>query len=91
LFNKNKPLSEKDYQQLGQQVADMYDTLKPNRRALYRVSFFRGLLGGLGGVIGATVGVALLLWLLSLFGQIPILGHFVDSVRHTIESRPKSL
>lgn len=91
LFKKNKPFSEKDYQQLGQQVVDLYDALKPNRTALYRASFIKGVAGGLGGVVGATVGVALLLWLLSLFGQIPIVGHFVETVRHTIENRPKPL
>lgn len=91
VLKKSHPFSEKDYQQLGQQVVDLYDTLKPNRTALYRASFFKGVIGGLGGVIGATVGVALLLWLLSLFGQIPFIGHFIDTVRHTIQSRPKSV
>lgn len=91
LKKQNRPFDDKDYQQLGQQVVDLYDALRPNRTALYRASFFKGVVGGLGGVIGATVGVALLLWLLSLFGQIPIVGHFIDTVRHTIQSRPKPL
>jgi hypothetical protein len=93
IFSKNKNNSgrfqAKDYQRLGRQVVDMYDELKPNRSAIYRTNFIKGLWSGLGGVIGATVGLALLLWLLSLFGQIPIIGHFVDTVRHTMESRPK--
>ncbi len=91
MFKKKGPLTEEDYLQLGKQVVDLYDTLKPNRTAIYRSNFLKGVAGGLGGVVGATVGVALLLWILSLFGQIPIVGHFVDVVRHTIQNRPKVL
>lgn len=78
-----------DYTRLGKQVVELYDELKPNRRALYRTNFIKGILSGLGGVVGATVGIAALLWLLSLFGQVPFIGHFVDSVKHTLQSRPK--
>lgn len=88
---QSRQFSDQDFQRLGQQVVDLYDALKPNRTALYRSSFFKGIVGGLGGVVGATVGVALLLWALSLFDQIPIIGHFVQTVKHTIESHPKSV
>jgi hypothetical protein len=91
VVKRTHPFNEADYQKLGEQVVELYDALKPNRAALYRASFFKGLVGGLGGVIGATVGVALLIWLLSLFGQIPFIGHFIDAIRHTIQSRPKAV
>ena len=91
MFKRTHPFTEADYQKLGEQVVDLYDALKPNRTALYRTSFFKGIVGGLGGVIGATVGVALLIWLLSLFGQVPFIGHFIDTIRHTIQSRPKAV
>lgn len=91
MLKKKGPFTEADYAQLGKQVVNLYDTLKPNRTAVYRGNFLKGVAGGLGGVVGATVGVALLLWVLSLFGQIPIVGHFVDVVRHTIQNRPKAL
>ena len=64
----------------------MYDTVNPDRKQVYRSAFLRGVASGVGGVIGATIVVALLLWLLSLFSEVPILGHFVQSVRHTLES-----
>jgi hypothetical protein len=88
--NKRSPgFAPEDYKRLGEQVVELYDELKPNRKALYRTNFVKGLLSGLGGVVGATVGIALLLWLLSLFGQIPFIGHFVDTVKHTLQNRPK--
>jgi hypothetical protein len=80
-------LSAGEYQKLGQQVVDLYDALKPNRKVLYRTNFIKGIFGGLGGVVGATVGIALLLWLLSLFGQVPIVGHFVDTLKSTLQNR----
>lgn len=76
----------KHYQELGRQLESLYDSLNPNRKAVYRTNFVKGLWSGLGGVVGATVGIALLLWILSLFGQIPIIGHFVDTVRHTLQN-----
>lgn len=78
-----------EQQQLGSMIESMYDTINPNRAKLYRTAFFKGIINGLGGVVGATVGIALLLWLLSLFGQIPLVGHFVDSIRHTLQNRQK--
>lgn len=86
---KDKKLVEENYTQLGRQVVDLYDELKPNRAALYRTNFLKGAVAGLGGVIGATVGIAALIWVLSFFGQIPIIGHFVDVVRNTIQNHHK--
>lgn len=88
MFHKQtQSFSDKDYQKLGQQVVDLYDAIRPDRKALYRANFFKGIMSGLGGVIGATLGVAVLLWVLSLFGQIPIVGHFIDVLKHTIQNR----
>jgi len=78
-----------DQQKLGAMIESMYDAVNPNRVVLYRTAFFKGIIGGLGGIVGATVGIAVLIWLLSLFGQVPLIGHFVDSVKHTLQSRPK--
>lgn len=74
------------YERLGRQLAELFNELRPNHKALYRTSFLRGAAGGLGSIVGATVGIALLLWLLSLFSEVPILGHFLTSVRHTLQN-----
>lgn len=85
----NKPTSRlnKDYEQMGQQLESLYDAVNPNRRALYRTAFFKGIFTGVGSVIGATLVIALLLWLLSLFSELPLVGNFVDQVRGTIDSQ----
>lgn len=87
---KHKSASEQkneEYQKLGAMIESMYDAVNPNRAALYRTAFVKGVISGVGGIVGATVAVALILWLLSLFAQVPVLGHFVDTVRNTLQNR----
>jgi uncharacterized membrane protein YfcA len=89
LRRKAKSSEEKKHeeqQKLGAMIESMYDAINPDRKSLYRTAFIKGMLSGVGGVIGATIIIALLLWLLSLFAQVPILGHFVESVRRTLEN-----
>jgi hypothetical protein len=80
-----------DYEQLGKSVEDalildyIY-VLHSTRRQIYS-SFMRGLFAGLGGVIGATVGVAVLVGLLQLFGGAPVIGQFFQELGNTIENR----
>jgi hypothetical protein len=78
-----------EYEKLGRMLENIYETGYIDQNQAYKHSFIKGLLGGLGGVIGATIVVALVIWLLSLFKEIPLVGPVVDSVRHTINNRPR--
>lgn len=85
---KSKPKKEKtveEYEQMGRELEALYWSVHPNRGTFYRAAFLKGVLSGVGGVIGATVIIALLIWLLSLFDSVPLIGGFVDSIKHTIE------
>lgn len=62
--------------------ADHVDT-----KSFYIQSFLRGLLTGAGGVVGATLLVAILLWILSLFDTVPLIGPFIESTRDTIQRK----
>ncbi|HEY2004424.1 MAG TPA: DUF5665 domain-containing protein [Candidatus Saccharimonadia bacterium] len=80
-----------NYEQLGKSVEDALITdyiyvLHSTRRQIWS-SFMRGLFAGLGGVVGATVGVALLVALLQLFGGFPVVGHWFTRAGQTIEQR----
>ncbi len=84
---KNSTLkTPKDYEQLGRIVASVYESGYLDRNVMYKTSFVKGLLQGLGGAIGATVLVAVLIWVLSLFSQVPLLGRLTDSFKDTVES-----
>jgi hypothetical protein len=91
-FKKKKqpPIHQRrkeDYEKLGKQVAALYDHLNPDRRGLYRTAFLKGLVTGLGGVIGATIVVAVLAWILTLTGRVPFLGPISDDVRQTLQKQ----
>ena len=54
----------------------------------YKMSFIKGVAAGFGGVIGATVVVALVIWILSLVSDLPVIQHFnVDRLKETIETQ----
>ena len=76
-------------QQLGRAVEEMlvkdYVELLGSTKHLVWHSFVRGVFTGLGGVVGATVMVALLLWVLSLFVDFPLIGEFVKQFREGIQ------
>jgi hypothetical protein len=80
-----------NYEKLGKAVEDalildyIY-VLHSTKRQIWS-SFVRGIFAGLGGVIGATVGVAVLVTLLQLFGGTPVIGEFFQDLGQTIQSR----
>lgn len=55
-------------------------------RKLHIENFIRGMFFGAGGVIGATVFIAVILWFLSLFDTVPLVGPFFENLKTTIES-----
>lgn len=88
LFAKKKPRPDRqaDYEKLGKQVAALYDAINPDRGGLYRTAFLKGIVTGLGGVIGATLVIVMLAWLLSLFEQVPFVGPIFENLKNTIQS-----
>ena len=82
-----------NYEKLGHAVEDalildyIY-VLHSTRRQIWS-SFVRGLFAGVGGVIGATVGVAALVALLQIFGGAPVIGQYFRDIGHTIQNRTK--
>jgi hypothetical protein len=57
-----------------------------SKKHIYIQNFLRGLFFSIGGIIGATVGIALILWVLSFFSQVPLIGEFATKVESTIST-----
>lgn len=80
---------DKDYADLGKAVQKVlltdYFNVIENKKRFFWMSFIRGLLAGLGGVIGATIVVAIIVWLLSVFGELPVIGDFFNQTKDTLQ------
>jgi hypothetical protein len=60
-----------------------------SQKKLYWENFVRGMAFAAGGVIGASVLIALLLWILSLFDTVPLIGPVLDHARDSIQNTQK--
>jgi len=70
---------------MGRMLVNIYESGYLDRNTMYKMSFLKGVAAGLGGIVGATIIVALLLWILTWFSQVPLIGHFTDKVTQTVE------
>lgn len=68
-------------------IEELFNDLYRDRVAVYKMNFVRGIFFGLGSVLGATVVVALVIWVLSLFVDFPLIGEAFRRAQDTIESR----
>lgn len=55
-----------------------------DKKTLYLHNFLRGIAIGAGTVLGATVVIGILLWILSLFDTVPLIGPFIENTQDTI-------
>jgi Domain of unknown function (DUF5665) len=67
-------------------LEDLFEDYYAQRFKVYKMNFIRGIVFGFGSVIGGTLMVGLLLWLLSFFNELPFIGHFVQSIQHSVET-----
>lgn len=68
-------------------LEELFNDFYDDRRSIYRMNFLRGIFFGLGSVLGGTLVVALVVWALSLFVQIPGgVGNVVQQAQSTLQS-----
>ena len=86
---KAKLTTQKQHEELGRMLTNIYETGYLDARQSYKNSFIKGVLAGFGGVIGATIVVGLLLWLLTFFTQVPLVGHLSHNIQQTLQQNKK--
>ena len=86
-MNKKKPQEPqlKDSKDIAKALETLFATPYVDRKKLYIENFVRGMAFSVGGIVGATLIIAILLWLLSLFDTVPLIGPFIDNTRETIQ------
>lgn len=69
-------------------LEELFNDIYVHRKRVYLVNFFRGISFGMGSVLGGTVLIAVLIWLLSQFGAlVPALSDFIGGIIDTIQRR----
>ncbi len=62
-------------------LEELFNDFNRNRFVVYKFNFMRGIFFGLGSVLGGTVVLALLAWLLNAVGWlVPSLADFINSI-----------
>jgi len=77
--------STKDMKAKRDTLDELFHDIYSDRKRIYKVNFVRGIFFGLGSVIGGTVIVALIVWTLSLFVNVPVLGELFETTQNSIE------
>ena len=85
-----------DYEKLGKtmeqlMVKDYIYFIGSTKRQIWG-SFVRGVFAGFGGVIGASLVVALFIFILQFLGGVPVVGQFFHNLSqniHTTSNTPK--
>ncbi len=64
---------------------EFFNDYYKHRRKVYHLNLVRGIWFGFGSVLGGTLLITILLWILSLFHQIPFLNDVIDTIQSSIE------
>lgn len=66
-------------------LEELFNDIYHDRKRVYKMNFFRGILFGAGSAIGGTIILALIVWLLSLFVHAPFVGELFENAQQSIE------
>lgn len=67
-----------------QQLEYFFEMSRPKWGRVITFAFLKGAATGFGVFLGGTILIALLLWILSLLGQIPFINEITDSARESL-------
>ena len=69
-------------------LEDLFYDFHKTRRQVYGMNFIRGLMFGVGSVLGGTVVIGVVIWLLSLLVDLPGgIGNFVQYIVDLVQKR----
>lgn len=69
-------------------IEDLFYDFNRSRTQIYTMNFIRGIFFGFGSVLGGTILVALLAWLLGAFVDVfPALADFINGILNAMSQR----
>ncbi|HSX52952.1 MAG TPA: DUF5665 domain-containing protein [Patescibacteria group bacterium] len=84
---ESKNLSDKEYMELGKKLQQFYDSGYINKKQAILFTFYKGIAAGFGGLVGGTILIALILWILSLFSNVPLADRIVNELQHILHTK----
>lgn len=71
-------------------LEDLFYDFHKSRRQIYWMNFFRGIFFGVGSIVGGTVVIALIVWILNLLVDVPGgVGEFVQYIVNIVKQHPQ--
>lgn len=69
-------------------IEDLFYDFHSSRRQVYWMNFTRGIFFGVGSILGGTLVVALLLWILNLLVDLPGgIGDFIEYIVTLVQNK----
>lgn len=69
-------------------LEELFTEMHGRRWQIYQINFVRGLFFGLGSVLGGTILIALLVWVLAQLGAVvPFLSDFIKDILDALGSK----
>ena len=68
-------------------LEELFNDFNRNRHEIYKINFFRGIFFGFGSLLGGTMLIVLLVWVLNLTGQlVPSVAGFIDQILSVMQN-----
>jgi hypothetical protein len=91
----SQKLDDKTYIKLGKEFQKMldeqYTALRPDWPQRIKIASVRGFFSGIAGIIGATIGITVLIAVLNAFGALPGIGQFFINIANQISAGAKPM
>lgn len=85
---KTKVRDDNERDARGAILEDLFNDFNRNRFTVYKMNFVRGIFFGFGSILGGTVVIALLIWILSMTGAlVPGAASFVNDIIDVIQRK----
>ena len=65
-------------------IEELFYDFHKSRAQVYKMNFIRGIFFGLGSVLGGTIIVAIIIWILSWFVNFPGVGDYFQQLQDTL-------
>jgi len=79
----SKRLDQKELLELGTKLQQFYNSGYVNKKQSILFAFYKGVASGFGALIGGTIVVGVLIWILSLFHQLPFAHNFINALHRS--------